>query len=119
MRKDRSKTDAIENLLQDIGFPTNIKGYPYLTHAILLISTDEKNLNSLNDNLYSKIAEEYNTTAGAVERAIRHAISTTWLRGNLELQQKLFRYTVDPEKGKPTNSEFLSLISNIIRKDYQ
>ncbi len=119
MMKLEEKTEEIEYLLQDLGFPTNINGYPYLTYALLLINSDETLLKAVSGKLYPQIAEKYNTTPTAVERAIRHAIGTTWLRGNLELQQELFRYTINPEKGKPTNSEFLSLISNVIRKKYR
>jgi two-component system response regulator (stage 0 sporulation protein A) len=47
-----------------------------------------------------------------VERAIRHAIEVAWDRGDLETLQRYFGYTVSNSKGKPTNSEFVAMISD-------
>ena len=111
------QTVEIENLLQNIGFPVNLNVYSYLAYALFLTSSDETILKSVSKNLYPQIAEKFNTNSACVERSIRHTISRTLLHGNLELQQKLFRYTISPEKGKPTNTEFLSLLSRKLRNN--
>ncbi len=61
------------------------------------------------------IAGKYDTTASRVERAIRHAIELAWDRGNVELMNHYFGYTINVERGKPTNSEFIAMIADKLR----
>jgi two-component system response regulator (stage 0 sporulation protein A) len=72
-------------------------------------------LNSITKTLYPEIAIKYQTTPNRVERAIRHAIETAWERSDLETINKMFRYTIRNDKGKPTNSEFIALLSDKLR----
>ena len=55
------------------------------------------------------------TTPSRVERAIRHAIEVAWGRGKIEAMEKIFGYTVNASKGKPTNSEFIAMIADKLR----
>lgn len=74
---------------------------------------------SITKILYPTIAKHFQTTPSRVERAIRHAIEVAWSRGRMETLEELFGYTVNTGKGKPTNSEFIALISDRIRLSYR
>ncbi len=109
----------ITKLLHEIGIPAHIKGYQYLRDAIA-ISVEEKDLMvSVTKVLYPEIAKKHNTTSSRVERAIRHAIEVAWTRGRLEMIHEVFGYTVNNGKGKPTNSEFIAMMTDKIRLEYK
>lgn len=109
----------VTKLLHEIGIPAHIKGYQYLRDAIA-ISVEEKDLVvSVTKVLYPAIAKKHNTTASRVERAIRHAIEVAWTRGRLDTIYEVFGYTINNGKGKPTNSEFIALLTDKIRLSYK
>lgn len=108
------ETDVTE-IIHEIGVPAHIKGYQYLRDAIMMSVNDIEMLNSITKVLYPSIAKKNQTTASRVERAIRHAIEVAWSRGRVDTIDELFGYTVNNKKGKPTNSEFIALISDKIR----
>jgi two-component system response regulator (stage 0 sporulation protein A) len=101
--------------LHQIGIPANIRGYEYLRQAITLVAESPDIINAVTKRLYPMIAVEYKTTASRVERAIRHAIEVAWGRGDTDALNRLFGYTIDVSRGKPTNSEFIALIADQIR----
>lgn len=105
----------VTRLIHEVGVPAHIKGYQYLRDAIQMCVKDMDMLNSITKILYPEIAKKYNTTASRVERAIRHAIEVAWNRCNPESVEELFGYTINSCKGKPTNSEFIAMISDRIR----
>ena len=105
----------VTKMLHEIGVPAHIKGYLYLRTAILMSVEDMDVLNAVTKQLYPDIAREYDTTDTRVERAIRHAIEVAWERGNIDMIHDLFGYTIQADKGKPTNSEFIALIADRIR----
>ena len=105
----------ITSIIHEIGVPAHIKGYMYLREAITMVVNDMELLSAVTKELYPSIAKKYNTTASRVERAIRHAIEVAWGRGQVDAINKLFGYTVHNEKGKPTNSEFIAIIADILR----
>lgn len=105
----------ITNIIHEIGVPAHIKGYMYLREAITMVVNDMELLSAVTKELYPSIAKKYNTTASRVERAIRHAIEVAWGRGQVEAINKLFGYTINIEKGKPTNSEFIAIIADKLR----
>lgn len=109
----------ITRFLHEIGIPAHIKGYQYLRDAIEISVEEEEMLVSVTKVLYPAIAKRHNTTSSRVERAIRHAIEVAWNRGRQDMIQELFGYMVNNGKGKPTNSEFIALISDKIRLDYK
>lgn len=106
---------AVTDMIHEIGVPAHIKGYQYLRDAILMCINDMEMLNSITKVLYPEIAKRYQTTPSRVERAIRHAIEVAWSRGEMEVLDSIFGYTVNRGKGKPTNSEFIALIADKIR----
>ncbi len=109
----------VTRLLHEIGIPAHIKGCQYLRDAIAISVEEEEILVSVTKVLYPSIAKRHNTTSSSVERAIRHAIEVAWTRGRLDTIHDLFGYTISNGKGKPTNSEFIALISDKIRLDYK
>ena len=118
----KQKWDITE-ILSSCGIPRHIKGFEYLRSAILSFF-DEKEFEgyeflsiSMTKDLYPMIAKKYQTTSSRVERAIRHAIEVAWDRGDTELLNQLFGYSIDPRRGKPTNSEFVALIVDMLRHE--
>lgn len=109
----------VTNVIHEIGIPAHIKGYQYLRDAIIMAINDMDILNSITKQLYPSIAKNYNTTPSRVERAIRHAIEVAWSRGKMDTIDKLFGYTINNGKGKPTNSEFIALIADRLRLELQ
>ena len=103
------------NMIHDVGVPAHIKGYQYIREAILLAVKNEDVINSITKTLYPTLARKFNTTPSRVERAIRHAIEVAWNRGQIEMHDKIFGYTVNSNKGKPTNSEFIAMIADRLR----
>ena len=105
----------VTNILHRIGVPAHIKGYQYLRTAILMTIEDNDLINSVTKILYPAVAKKYQTTSSRVERAIRHAIEVAWDRGDIEVLNSYFGYTIQNNRGKPTNSEFIAMIADNIR----
>lgn len=105
----------VTTLLHEIGVPAHIRGYNYMRESILIAVDNTDVLNYITKELYPEIAKRCGTTPSRVERAIRHAIEVAWGRGNLETKDNLFSYTINVNKGKPTNSEFIALIADRLR----
>lgn len=118
--KDNVVTDSqlevmITDIIHQIGVPAHIKGYHYLREAIILSIKNSDIINSVTKLLYPTVAKIYGTTASRVERAIRHAIEVAWDRGDIDVLNSYFGYTIQNERGKPTNSEFIAMISDKLR----
>lgn len=118
--KDNVVTDTelelmITEIIHQIGIPAHIKGYHYLREAIMLAVKDGEVINSVTKLLYPTVAKNNNTTASRVERAIRHAIEVAWDRGDVDVLNSYFGYTIQNNRGKPTNSEFIAMISDKLR----
>lgn len=109
----------ITSLLHEIGIPAHIKGYMYLRTAILETYLNVDFLGQITKVLYPEIARKYGTTSSRVERAIRHAIEVAWNRGNIDAIDDIFGYTISASKAKPTNSEFIAMISDKLRLEHR
>ena len=107
--------EMVTAIIHEVGVPAHIKGYQYVREAIMITVEDMEVINSVTKILYPEVAKRYHTTPSRVERAIRHAIEVAWDRGDIETLQRFFGYTVSNIKGKPTNSEFIAMISDRIR----
>lgn len=105
----------ISDIMHQLGVPAHIKGYQYLRTAIMLSVGDPELLHSITKILYPEIAKMYKTSASRVERAIRHAIEVAWDRGDVDVLSAYFGYTIQNSRGKPTNSEFIAMISDKLR----
>jgi len=111
-RADKNLETMVTSIIHEIGVPAHIKGYQYLREAIKIAVNDMEVINAITKVLYPQVAKTFSTTPSRVERAIRHAIEVAWDRGDLEVLQSFFGYTVSNSKGKPTNSEFIALIAD-------
>lgn len=113
------QTRAIEmrvtEIIHLIGVPAHIKGYQYLREAIIMTIRDMEAINAITKILYPSVAKKFKTTPSRVERAIRHAIEVAWDRGDVDTLQEYFGFTVSGTKGKPTNSEFISMVADRLR----
>lgn len=105
----------VTDIIHQIGVPAHIKGYQYLRDAILMAIEDEEIINAVTKRLYPSVAKKHGTTSSRVERAIRHAIEVAWDRGDVDVLNSYFGYTIHTGRGKPTNSEFIAMISDKFR----
>ena len=105
----------VTNVIHEVGVPAHIKVYQYLREAILMTIDNMEVINSITKLLYPTVAKKYSTTASRVERAIRHAIEVAWDRGDTDVLNGFFGYTIASGKGKPTNSEFIAMIADRMR----
>lgn len=112
---EESLENVVTEIIHEVGVPAHIKGYQYLREAIIMSVNDMDMLNSITKILYPSIAKKFDTTPSRVERAIRHAIEVAWSRGKMDTIDEMFGYTISNGKGKPTNSEFVALITDRIR----
>ena len=113
---DRNDLEAqVPGIIHKIGVPAHIKGYQYLRPAIIMTIEDSDLINAVTKVLYPTVAKKYQTTSSRVERAIRHAIEVAWDRGDLDTLNAYFGYTIQNERGKPTNSEFIAMIADNLR----
>lgn len=109
----------VTDIIHQIGVPAHIKGYHYLREAIMASVNDKEMLESVTKLLYPAVAKKFSTTPSRVERAIRHAIEIAWDRGDVDTLNSFFGYTINIGKGKPTNSEFIALITDKICLKYK
>ncbi len=105
----------VTEIIHQIGVPAHIKGYHYLREAIILSVKDDEMINSVTKILYPTVAKKFQTTSSRVERAIRHAIEVAWDRGDIDVLNAYFGYTINNDRGKPTNSEFIAMIADKIK----
>ena len=118
-KSEKLRIEDVESLVTDmiheVGVPAHIKGYSYLRVAIMLVLEDRQLIESITKLLYPTVAKRFNTSASRVERAIRHAIEVAWDRGDTDTLNNIFGFTINQSKGKPTNSEFIAMISDKLR----
>ncbi len=113
--RDSDLEAQVTRIIHQIGVPAHIKGYQYLRTAIMMVVQNTEIINSVTKILYPSVAKLYGTTSSRVERAIRHAIEVAWDRGDLDVLNSFFGYTVQNSRGKPTNSEFIAMIADNLR----
>lgn len=112
---DNDLKQAITTLLHSLGIPSHIKGYAYIRDSIDLMYNNPSMIGAITKELYPEIADKYDTTTSRVERAIRHAIEVSWSRGDYDLMESLFGHSVDYDRAKPTNSEFIATVADKLR----
>ena len=106
---------SITKMLHELGMPSHIKGYQYIREGVCMIYNDPGIIGGITKELYPELAEKFDTTVSRVERAIRHAIEVSWNRGNWDYMEELFGHSVDIDKAKPTNSEFIVTVADKLR----
>ncbi len=110
---------SVTKILHELGVPSHIKGYQYIREGIMLLYNNPDMIGGITKELYPEIAMKYETTVSRVERAIRHAIEVSWNRGDWELMEDIFGHSVDIDKAKPTNSEFIVTVADKLRLEYR
>ena len=101
--------------LTELGMPMKIRGFKYNVSAIALAVADPDITDAVISRLYPEVAKIHNTTPSKVERSMRHAIEVAWSRCDLDVTYRHFGNSVNPNKGKPTNSEFVARMAQVIR----
>lgn len=109
---------SITKTLHELGVPSHIKGYQYIREGITLVYKRPEIIGGITKELYPEIAKTYDSTVSRVERAIRHAIEVSWNRGNWDLMEDIFGHSVDIDKAKPTNSEFIVTVADKLRLEF-
>ncbi len=109
---------SISKLLHDLGIPAHIKGYQFIREAVYLMFENPAIIGGITKELYPELAKKFDTTVSRVERAIRHAIEVSWNRGDINLMEDIFGHSVDIDKSKPTNSEFIVTVADKLRLDF-
>ena len=126
-RKDDTKTldfyhnnlqVSITKILHELGIPSHIKGYQYIREGVSIIFERPETIGGITKELYPELASKFDTTVSWVERAIRHAIEVSWNRGDWELMEEIFGHSVDIDKAKPTNSEFIVTVADKLRLEH-
>ena len=111
----RDLTVEVTTMMHQIGVPAHVKGYQYIRDAILMVVEDVSLLGAVTKELYPSIAKKYNTASSRVERGIRHAIELAWARGQTDTLKRIFGYSMNIERQKPTNSEFIALLADNLK----
>ena len=109
---------SITKILHELGIPSHIKGYQYIRDGIMMLYERPDVIGGITKELYPEVASKYGTTVSRVERAIRHAIEVSWNRGNWQLMEEIFGHSVDIDKAKPTNSEFIVTVADKLRLEF-
>lgn len=126
-RKDDTKTldfyhnnlqVSITKILHELEIPSHIKGYQYIREGVSIIFERPETIGGITKELYPELASKFDTTVSRVERAIRHAIEVSWNRGDWELMEEIFGHSVDIDKAKPTNSEFIVTVADKLRLEH-
>ena len=115
--QDKGIQIQVTNILHALGIPSHIKGYQYIRSAILMVYDNPGFIGGITKELYPDLSIKFNTSIQRVERAIRHAIEVSWLRGDIDLMEEIFGHSVDIDRAKPTNSEFIVTIADKLRLD--
>ena len=109
---------SISKMLHELGMPSHIKGYQYIREAISMVYDNPEIVGGITKELYPTLAGKFDTTVSRVARAIRHAIEVSWNRGDWDLMEEVFGHSVDIDKAKPTNSEFIVTVADKLRLEY-
>ena len=105
----------IRRILLELGAPDHLAGHAYVIEAILLCLSNRMYIQHITFRLYPQLAVTFDTTPARVERAIRHMVEVTWVRGDMDVLNRYFGNTISPDKGKPTNGEFIARLANVVR----
>ena len=103
----------VSPLLIKLGIPLSLSGHRYLCSAVNIYSSlmQTNSRIKITQDIYPAVAHQYGTTSQCVERSIRHAVGICFTRGDLKLIDRMFGFTINEAKGKPTNGEFIATLS--------
>ena len=107
----------VTDILREFRMPAHIKGYAFHRRAILMTIENPDIINNVTKRLYPAVAELFGTTPSRVERAMRTAIEICWDRAGNDVLNRYFSYHFS-KFTRPSNSEFVACISDIVRMEY-
>ena len=105
----------ITDLLHNLGIPSHIRGYNYIKEGIMIVYRNNNGISYITKDVYPEIAKKYDTTSTRVERAIRHAIEVSWSRGDINLMEDIFGNSLNVNRDKPTNAEYLTTLADRLK----
>ena len=114
--KEEVLLEEITKMMIELGIPAHLRGYYYLREAVRMTAEDMELVGSVTKLLYPQIAKKFKCTGEKVERAIRNSIEVSWERGNTEFLEFLFGYSREEGKKRPTNSEYIVVLADHIRR---
>ena len=114
--KNKNIEEMIDSIFMEIGMPCHLIGYNYTVYAIKIAIENPDIINNITFVLYPTVASKYDTTSSRVERGISRAIESAWNRADIDVIEKYFGNTISMAKGKPTNSEFIARMANIVKR---
>ena len=109
----------ISDILQELGISAHLMGYRYLRDSILIAMDNPGNVSEVTHLIYEPVAAKWKTTAGKVERAIRHALEVGWEKGNSLTQHQYFGTRMSKEGNRPTVSEFIATVADKLTIEYK
>ena len=110
-----AREEVIRGILDDMTIDRKLKGYEYLVTAIGVACRSHTFFRAMTTVVYPEVARRHETKSALVEKCIRSAIDAAWMRGDLERQYAYFGNTINENRGKPTNSEFIARITEALR----
>ncbi len=108
---NQSLERRISDMLHSFGIPPHIKGYKYLCYGIMKVVENPELITYVTKCLYPEIAKKFHSTTSSVERAIRTSIEYASLKVRSKPMYECFSYSLNSERGKPTNSEFIATVA--------
>lgn len=114
MKTYQINTEMLDTVLLAMGHPDNLLGTIYLREAVVLWASGYTRATK---DLYPEIAKLCGSTASRVERAIRHSIEVAMLRGTENQREVILGGTVSPDRGKPTNTEYIARLARVCREN--
>lgn len=110
-----NKEAIVADMLHRLGIPSHIRGYQYIKEGVLIVYKGGNRISYITKDVYPEIAKKFNTTPTRVERAIRHAIEISWNRGDMGLMEETFGNSLNVNRDKPTNAEYLTTIADRLK----
>lgn len=110
------KQENIGDVLKRIGIPCHLLGYHYIQDAVRISISDSMKFSKFATIVYGDVASKNKTSPTRVERAIRHAIDVAFKCGDIDEIYKLFGSSYSKNRGKPTNKEFIAMITELIKE---
>lgn len=103
-------TSHIRILLLEIGIPANLLGFTYIIYAIQLALDNVEYNYRMTKELYIEIAQHFGASRQNVERSMRNAIAIAIEYGKPDFIEQIFKNSINPKKGVPSNSQFITSV---------
>lgn len=102
----------IDKMIRELGHPESLLGTAYIRVGVPMYKPGM----SMTKEFYPGLAAAVGSSPSKVERCIRHSIETAWQRGSMDAQLRFFGNSIDPQRGKPTVSEYVATMARLIHE---